>query len=209
MADIPADLDAIGDCVNFREYRIQKPDGEVRWIEARAYPVRDAGGKIVRVAGIAEDITDRVSMEEALRRSQKMEAIGQLSGGIAHDFNKLIVDDEPDLLQLAAQYLGRLGYRTLTAEHASAALQILESDEQVDLLFSDVVMPGGMNGYELAQQVTDKRPGIKVLLTSGYTTKTIAHNGLARFSAQLLTKPYREADLARRIRSVLDESTAE
>jgi DNA-binding NarL/FixJ family response regulator len=68
-----------------------------------------------------------------------------------------------------------------------------------------VVMPAGMNGYELAQQATAQRPGLKVLLTSGFTSKTIARNGLARFAAHLLSKPYRKADLAQRIRIVLDE----
>ena len=121
----------------------------------------------------------------------------------------LIVDDEVDLLQLAGHYLSALGYQTHLAGNTQQALAILERDEQIDLLFSDVVMPGGMNGYELAQQATQQRPGLKVLLTSGFTSKTIAHNGLARFSAHLLSKPYRKADLARQIRIVLDEKIVE
>ena len=117
----------------------------------------------------------------------------------------LIVDDETDLLQLAEQYLQDLGYRTRTAENATQALQILSEDRDFDLLFSDVVMPGGMNGYELAQQATTLIPGLRVLLTSGFTSNTIAHNGLARFSAHLLSKPYRQAELAKRLRLVLEE----
>jgi len=119
--------------------------------------------------------------------------------------NILIVDDEVDLLQLANQYLTDLGYHTRTAKDAPQALKILMQDDNIDLLFSDVVMPGGMNGYELAQQATQKNPALKVLLTSGFTSKTIAHNGLARFSSHLLSKPYRKADLAQHIRLVLDE----
>jgi len=120
----------------------------------------------------------------------------------------LIVDDEADLLQLADQYLSDLGYSIRTAANATEALEILAEDEEFDLLFSDVVMPGGMNGYELAQQATRQRPGLKVLMTSGFTSKTIAHNGLARFSAHLLSKPYRKTDLAQRIRIVLDKESA-
>ncbi len=117
----------------------------------------------------------------------------------------LIVDDESDLLELADLYLSDLGYRTLRAETTTQALAILAGDQEIDLLFSDVVMPAGMNGYELAQQATAQRPNLKVLLTSGFTLKTIARNGLARFAAHLLSKPYRKADLAQRIRIVLDE----
>lgn len=124
------------------------------------------------------------------------------------DETVLVVDDEADLLQLAEQYLGRLGYRTRLAENAAQALDILAKEDGVDLLFSDVVMPGGMNGYELAQQATQLRPGIRILLTSGFTSKTMAHNGLARFSAHLLNKPYRISSLAQRIRLVLDSAPA-
>jgi PAS domain S-box-containing protein len=119
----------------------------------------------------------------------------------------LIVDDEVDLLQLADQYLSELGYRTRLAENAAQALEILAGDEKFDLLFSDVVMPGGMNGYELAQQATQQRPDLKVLLTSGFTSKTIAENDLTRFAANLLSKPYRKAELAQRIRLALDEES--
>ena len=119
----------------------------------------------------------------------------------------LIVDDEVELLHLADQYLSDLGYRTHLAETVAQALELLARDENIDLLFSDVVMPGGMNGYELAQQATQQRHNLKVLLTSGFTSKTMVHNGLARFSSHLLSKPYRKDDLAQHIRLVLDEES--
>jgi PAS domain S-box-containing protein len=117
----------------------------------------------------------------------------------------LIVDDEVDLLQLASQYLSDLGYRTRTAENATQALKILAQDKKFDVLFSDVVMPGDMNGYELAQQATLQQANLKVLLTSGFTSKTAADSDLAHFATHLLSKPYRKEDLAQRIRFVLDE----
>ncbi|HEX2100559.1 MAG TPA: PAS domain-containing protein, partial [Candidatus Synoicihabitans sp.] len=86
-----------------REYRIIRGDGELRWIHARAFPVRNAGGEVYRVAGVAEDVTERKELEAQFRQSQKLEAIGQLSGGIAHDFNNVLT------VILGSVYLVRTG----------------------------------------------------------------------------------------------------
>ncbi len=118
----------------------------------------------------------------------------------------LIVDDEEAILELAHESLQSLGYRIITSTGAKQALELLDNEPTISLLFSDVVMPGGMNGYELANEVTAKRPAIKVLLTSGFTERTIAKNGLARFNAHLLNKPYSQFELAHQIRELLDET---
>ena len=116
----------------------------------------------------------------------------------------LIVDDEIFLLDLAKEFLTDLGYRTHTAHNAEHALEILNNDHNIDLLFSDVVMPGGMNGYELALKATQSYPGIKVLLTSGFTSKSIVKQEHTIFEAKLLSKPYRKIGLAKMVRSILD-----
>jgi CheY-like chemotaxis protein len=116
----------------------------------------------------------------------------------------LIVDDEEDLLEMAKEYLSALGYQTLTAINASQALEQLNKCAAIDLLFSDVVMPGGINGYELAEQATAKYPKLKVLLTSGFTSAAISKNGQARFNAHLLPKPYQIKELAKQVRARLD-----
>jgi CheY-like chemotaxis protein len=117
----------------------------------------------------------------------------------------LIVDDEKDLLELAERYLQNLGYRTLSADNPQDALSLLAKHKDIDLLFSDVVMPGEMNGYVLAEQAVKQQKDLKVLLTSGFSSNTTAVNGQAKFNANLLHKPYRQHELAQRVRSVLDQ----
>ncbi|WP_198263551.1 c-type heme family protein [sulfur-oxidizing endosymbiont of Gigantopelta aegis] len=117
----------------------------------------------------------------------------------------LIVDDEIALLHLAEEFLSDLGYKTYVAEGASQAVEMLEQKTDIDCLFSDVIMPGGINGYELAQKAIKLNPKLKILLTSGFAAKAIDSNEEFSFSTQLLSKPYRKIELAKRIRQVLDE----
>ncbi|MCP4128565.1 MAG: PAS domain S-box protein [Gammaproteobacteria bacterium] len=117
----------------------------------------------------------------------------------------LAVDDEEGLLGMAKFSLEKLGYRVLTARNGQEALERLAEEPAIDLLFSDVVMPGGLNGYELAEKATASRPNLKVLLTSGFTEKTMIRDDLMRFGANLLSKPYAQSEIAQRIRDLLDE----
>lgn len=116
----------------------------------------------------------------------------------------LIVDDEEDLLDFIKDSLEALGYQIVTANNGEQALEQLDKKLDIDLLFSDVVMPGNINGYELAEQAKEKYTHLKVLLASGFTNKAIAHNAQAGFDANLLGKPYTHTELAKRIRALLD-----
>ena len=115
----------------------------------------------------------------------------------------LVVDDEEALCLLADEYLSELGYRVLTAGNAHEALEVLQREPRIALLFTDVLMPGGMTGFELATQAKALRPDLRLLLTSGAVKDTVAPEGPGR-SAELLPKPYRHEELARRVRRALD-----
>ena len=115
----------------------------------------------------------------------------------------LAVEDNVGLRRVVARQLGELGYHVLEAEDGNAALKVLES-EPVNLLFTDIMMPGGFSGYDLALKATSRWPDLKVLLTSGYPETKLNGNGGPPVSMQLLNKPYRKSDLALAVRKVLD-----
>ena len=114
----------------------------------------------------------------------------------------VVVDDEP-VRRLACLELRALGYDVLEAGRGSEALALLDSGCPVDLLFTDVVMPGGMSGRQLAEAALQRRPGLRVLYTSGYTENAIVHHGRLDPGVQLLPKPYRRDDLAKAVRQAL------
>ncbi|MBV8168390.1 MAG: response regulator, partial [Alphaproteobacteria bacterium] len=115
----------------------------------------------------------------------------------------LVVEDNPALRRLSARQLRDLGYAVIEAANGPEALAMLGSGVSVELLFTDVVMPGGLDGQELAQRAQAMRPGLKVLFTSGFTAAAGTAGDVA-LADRLLTKPFRKADLARRVRAILD-----
>jgi len=114
----------------------------------------------------------------------------------------LVVEDDPLVRGYVIAQLGGLGYKTLIASEAAEALALVDQGAKFDLLFTDVVMPGGMNGRELAEAVLKRRPGMKVLYTSGYTDEFL-HDGRLDTGIALLKKPYRKSELSQKIREVL------
>jgi CheY-like chemotaxis protein len=102
--------------------------------------------------------------------------------------------------------LTELGYRVLEAPEAEAALAILRSEQRVDLLFTDVVLPG-KTGRVLADAALELRPGLKVLFTTGYSRNAIVHQGRLDAGVQLISKPFTFEQLAGRIRDILDQKT--
>ena len=116
----------------------------------------------------------------------------------------LLVEDDALVRSFGQEQLEGMGYRVLVAGNGVEALEVLRGDQRVDLLFTDVVMPGGMSGREVAEEASQLRPGLKVLYTSGYAENAIVHDGRLDPGLVLLRKPYRRADLARKVRQALD-----
>jgi CheY-like chemotaxis protein len=116
----------------------------------------------------------------------------------------LVVEDDALVRNFVVAQLHSLGYKTMTANSGKAALMQLDEGIPFDLLLTDVIMPGGVNGRQLADTVTLRRPSVKVLYTSGYTENAIVHHGRLDAGVLLLAKPYRRSDLARMVRSALD-----
>jgi PAS domain S-box-containing protein len=115
----------------------------------------------------------------------------------------LVVEDDADLRETVVTALTQLGYHALSAPNGAAALRVLESDAHIDLLFTDVMMPGGLLGPALAQRARELRPGLDVLFTTGYADNA-ALAGAALAASDVIHKPYRNEDLATRIRTTLD-----
>ena len=121
-----------------------------------------------------------------------------------HSETLLVVEDNDEVRSYAESALKELGYTVLLASDAAEALRIVANGSRIDLLFTDVVLPGGMNGRQLSQKVLETRPNLPVLFTTGYTPNAIVHHGRLDADVQLLSKPYTQADLSRKIRSILD-----
>jgi PAS domain S-box-containing protein len=115
----------------------------------------------------------------------------------------LVVEDDALVRRYVMTQIESLGYTTLEAANASDALRIIDDVRTIDLLFTDVIMPGIMNGRQLVDEALKRRPGLKTLYTSGYTENAIVHHGRLDSGVLLLAKPYRKSELARMIRLAL------
>ncbi|MDZ4371130.1 MAG: PAS domain S-box protein [Phenylobacterium sp.] len=117
----------------------------------------------------------------------------------------LVCEDDDDVRTYSVETLRELGYRVLEAHDGASALRLLErQDGRVDLLFTDVVLPGGMTGAKVAEAARRLRPDLKVLFTTGYARNAIVHHGRLDAGVELITKPFSYSDLAARVRDILD-----
>jgi PAS domain S-box-containing protein len=126
-----------------------------------------------------------------------------ISGSAQGDEFILLVEDDALVREYVMTQISRFGYHTQSASNAAEALAIIDRGERIDLLFTDVMLPGGMNGRQLATEAQKRRPGLKVLYTSGYTENVLVHHGRLDPGVLLLPKPYLSSDLARMLRTAL------
>ncbi|MDB5377655.1 MAG: multi-sensor hybrid histidine kinase [Rubritepida sp.] len=166
--------------------------------------VRQTGGHITLYSECGEGTTVKLYLPRAdalpagAEPTRPAPAIG--AGEVV-----LAVEDNDLVRSHVTGELKALGYTVLSAASGAEALHIVHDRERrIDLLFTDVVMPGGLSGPDLARLALEVRPGLKLLYTSGYTENAVVHNGRLNPGAQLLTKPYRRQELARTLREVLE-----
>jgi PAS domain S-box-containing protein len=171
--------------------------------------VRQSGGLVT----IRSQMEGGTSLSICLPASSRRPDIPPSPAGTPHlavsKFERvLLVEDDAAVLAIAIEMLNDLGYHVITASDASSALQTLRRGEDIDLIFSDVVMPGGTSGVQLARAARELRPGIKILLTSGYTGEALSQHAADGVAFPLIAKPFRQSELAARLRDVLEAGQA-
>ncbi|ADX48075.1 PAS/PAC sensor hybrid histidine kinase [Paracidovorax avenae ATCC 19860] len=171
--------------------------------------IKQSGGHVKIYSEVGEGTTVKVylpRMVNAIEEDAGPVAPPPLPLGDAQEV-VLVVEDEAAVRQFSVEALRELGYRVLEADGAAAALKLIDAHPEIDLLFTDVVMPD-VNGRKLAEEALRRRPGLKVLFTTGYTRNAVVHNGVLDAGVHLLGKPYTLEDLAQRVREALDASDA-
>ncbi|WP_375755703.1 PAS domain-containing protein [Corallococcus exercitus] len=166
--------------------------------------VKQSGGHVKLYSEPGHGTTVKVYLPRAFQPEAPVTEVvtGPVEGGRE---TLLAVEDDADVRATVVELLTELGYRVLRAVDGQSALSILKSGVTVDLLFTDVVMPGPVRSPELARQAKALQPDIEVLFTSGYTENAIVHGGRLDPGVNLLSKPYRREDLARKVRTLLDQ----
>jgi CheY-like chemotaxis protein len=116
----------------------------------------------------------------------------------------LVVEDDEDVRATTVDNLRELRYRVIEAADGPGALAVLQREPRIDLMFTDIVLPGGMTGAQVAAQARSLRPDLRVLFTTGYARNAIVHQGRLDSGVHLLTKPFSFAELASKVRDLLD-----
>ena len=168
--------------------------------------VRQSAGHVKVYSELDEGTTVKIYLPRYLGAEEHVEDAeqSQAANGAIGTETILVVEDDDALRSYTVETLAELGYRVLPATNGAAALEILDSGNDIDLLFTDVVMPGGLNGRQLADEAVRRRPGLKVLFTTGYTRNAIVHHGRLDPGVEMVGKPFSSDELIRKVRAILD-----
>jgi CheY-like chemotaxis protein len=169
--------------------------------------VKQSGGHVKIYSEVGEGTTVKIYLPRLIADA---DALSEETAEIVapdgdSDETILVVEDDDDVRTYSVDILRELGYRVLDAHDGASALRLLERQARVDLLFTDVVLPGGMTGAQMAEQARRLRPTLKVLFTTGYARNAIIHQGRLDKGVRLITKPFSSTDLGAKVRDVLDE----
>jgi CheY-like chemotaxis protein len=164
--------------------------------------VKQSGGHIKIYSELGRGTTVRIYLPRS-KQVEDAKADVESSSVIGGNEQILVVEDDDEVRNTAVSMLGELGYQVLQAKTPDRALAIVESGVAIDLLFTDVVMPGQLKSADLARIARQAVPGLAVLFTSGYANNAVVYGGRIAEGADLLTKPYSMEELARKLRHVL------
>jgi PAS domain S-box-containing protein len=165
---------------------------------------RQSGGNVTICSEVGKGTTVNIYLPRAGERTERA-AGTEPAADAGKGESVLVVEDDDRVRRLTVLRLKELGYRVLEAGHGAAALAILSDTPAIDVVFSDLVMPGGISGFDLARQVREHYPGTLVILTSGYSAELLDQAEVAEVGFKVLRKPYRQAELARAFRAALAE----
>ncbi len=170
--------------------------------------VRQSGGHTRIFSEPGKGTTVRLYLPRAKGADAAADEAGATRAAPTGSESILVVEDDDALRELAVRMLEGLGYGVASAPNGRLALALLENNPGVDLLLTDVVLPEGMSGRDVAEEVTRRRPGIKVLYMSGYADTVLAEHGKLSEQTALLKKPFMKRELAQALRSVLEQGGA-
>jgi CheY-like chemotaxis protein len=170
--------------------------------------VRQTSGHVRIYSEVGEGTTVKLYLPRAAEGAVEVDTVQavETSSHGGHE-TVLVVEDHEALRNYSSGILRELGYKVLEADSGLAALDVLRANNDIALLFTDVVLPGGMDGRQLAREVGIARPDIRVLFTTGYTQNAIVHHGRLDVGIALLSKPFTFNALAAKVRSILDETS--
>jgi signal transduction histidine kinase len=168
--------------------------------------VRQTGGHVKIYSELGEGTVVKIYLRRHAGAEESTEGLNQPNDALRAIGAEtiLVVEDDEAVRDYTAEILRELGYGVLEARDGRSALQILERRD-VDLLFTDIVMPGGMNGRELADEAARRRPGLRVLFTTGYTRNAIVHHGRLDAGVNMIGKPFSFGELSAKVRKLLDK----